>query len=294
MMISIILFLMFSCAEKPGNENTASKNTLFNMESKSTIKLPKKLQEISGLAMTNDGRLFGHDDEKSVVYQIDYKDGSIIKSFSVGEKTVKKDFEGIAIVDDYFYLVSSNGEIYEFKEGENKSSVSYKRYKTKLSAKNDVEGLCYDPDSNTLLLACKGFPGKNLEGKRAVYAFSLPTKKLNKNPRFIISVSEVNKLNESDVANRLGDFFMLTEDSFAPSGIERNSQRNSFFILSSRGRLIVEVSTKGEIIKTILLDKKHHNQPEGITFSDKQSLIIGDEGGSGRAKITEYPAVRNK
>jgi hypothetical protein len=43
-----------------------------------------------------------------------------------------------------------------------------------------------------------------------------------------------------------------------------------------------------------MLDKKHHNQPEGITFAKNLSLLIGDEGGNGKAKITTYPATRNK
>jgi uncharacterized protein YjiK len=293
-MVLIILLLCIACTEKPSVEQTESNVTLFDMENKSTSKLPKKLQELSGLAMTNDGRLFGHNDEKAIIYQISLDDGSIIKSFSLGEKTLKKDFEGIAIVDDLFYLVTSSGELYEFEEGENDSSVPYEKYKTKLSSKNDVEGLCYDPATESLLLACKGDPGKNLKGNRAVYSFSLTKKKLEKNPRFVISIKDVKKMNESDFTQKLSDFFMINEGSFAPSGIERHPERESFFIVSFHGRMIVEISSQGDIIKTILLDKKHHNQPEGITFSKNFSLIIGDEGGSDRAKITRYPAVRNK
>jgi len=292
-MVYLIFLLIIACANNNAETNSIHVSA-FNLDKKTFAKLPKKLNELSGLAMTSDGRLFGHNDEKADIFQIEYSDGSIIKSFSLGEKSLKKDFEGIAIVDEMFYLVTSGGELYEFKEGEDESSVLYKKYKTKLSSKNDVEGLCYDPVSNSLLLACKGDPGKKYDGYRAVYSFSLTEKKLRKKPRFLISIEEVKKHDDSDLAQKLGEFFLLTEDKFAPSGIERHPSTNSYFILSSQGRRIVQISEAGEIMGVIMLDKKHHNQPEGITFSKNLSLLIGDEAGSGKAKVTQYPAVRNK
>jgi uncharacterized protein YjiK len=290
----IILLIIFACANHNTDTHSVKKKSNFNLESKTSVKLSKRLHELSGLAMTNDGRLFGHNDEKADIYQIDYSDGSIIKSFSLGKKSLKEDFEGIAIVGKIFFLVTSNGEIYEFSEGEDNSSVPYEKYKTKLTSKNNVEGLCYDPVSNSLLLACKGYPGKDHDGKRAVYAFSLTEKKLNKKPRFLISIKEVNSFKNSGFTQKLGDFFLLTEDSFAPSGIERHPQKDSFFVLSFYGRMIVEISSDGEIIGVTFLDKKHHNQPEGITFSEDLSLLIGDEGGIGKATITRYSAAEIK
>jgi uncharacterized protein YjiK len=293
-MMFIILLFIFACANNNTDNNRDKKRSNFNLESKNSVKLSKKLHELSGLAMTNDGRLFGHNDEKAEIFQIDYSDGSIIKSFSLGKKSVKKDFEGIAIVDDIFFLVSSSGEIFEFSEGEDNSSVPYEKYKTRLTSKNNVEGLCYDPESNSLLLACKEYPGKSYDGKRAVYAFSLTEKKLNIKPRFLISIEEVNSFKNTGFAKKLGDFFLLTEDSFAPSGIEKHPQKNSFFLLSFHGRMIVEISSVGKIIGVIFLDKKYHNQPEGITFSEDLSLLIGDEGGKGKATITKYAATGTK
>ena len=171
-MLLLVLFI-YCCGDDQSMDKTTIKSLSFNPENRQSVKLPNILQELSGLAMTKDGRLFGHNDEKADVYQINPDNGKIVKSFSLGKKTLKKDFEGIAIVDDLFYLVTSDGDLYKFKEGEDKSEVSYKKYETRLSSKNDVEGLCYDPDTETLLLACKGYPGKSYDGKRAVYSFSL-------------------------------------------------------------------------------------------------------------------------
>ena len=48
--------------------------------------LPPELAEISGLALTPDGRLFAHNDETARITEIDYRRGTIIKHFFVGEK----------------------------------------------------------------------------------------------------------------------------------------------------------------------------------------------------------------
>ena len=48
-------------------------------------KLPRRLAEISGLAMTMDNRLLAHNDEKGIIYEIDYRDGTIVKAFQLAD-----------------------------------------------------------------------------------------------------------------------------------------------------------------------------------------------------------------
>jgi hypothetical protein len=55
----------------------------FSPEAGKTEKLPSVLSEVSGLATTPDGRLFAHDDERAIVYQVDPENGEVIKAFSV-------------------------------------------------------------------------------------------------------------------------------------------------------------------------------------------------------------------
>ena len=82
-------------------------------------KLPRRLAEISGLAMTLDNRLLVHTDEKGVIYEIDYRNGIIVKAFQLTDiaAPVAGDFEGIATVDNQVYLVTSSGRLYECSEG---------------------------------------------------------------------------------------------------------------------------------------------------------------------------------
>ncbi|HSH75825.1 MAG TPA: hypothetical protein VLA09_09090, partial [Longimicrobiales bacterium] len=71
--------------------------------------LPGRLDEISGLAVTTDGRLFGHDDERAVVHEIDPGAGAVEKRFSLGDPPLRGDFEGIAVVGERFFMVTSGG-----------------------------------------------------------------------------------------------------------------------------------------------------------------------------------------
>ena len=64
-------------------------------------------------------RLLAHDDERGVVVEISYRDGSIVKAFALSDRRgpVAAAFEGIAAAEGRIYLVSSLGQLYEFGEG---------------------------------------------------------------------------------------------------------------------------------------------------------------------------------
>ncbi len=293
--MKIIFLLIFLMSCTINNQDMSNLNDSYDFSGKTSkvFKLSKKLQEISGLAMSTDGRLFAHDDESARISQIDYATGKIVKSFFVGEKTLKKDFEGLAIAQHVFYLVSSDGVLYEFKEGNEGDHVTFKKHTTKLASKNDVEGLCFDPSNNTLLLACKGDPGKGYGGFKTVYSFSLADKKLSKKPIIKLNINDINNMLEKNFSQKLADFFQVSDKGFAPSGIEIHPGNGTFFVLSAKGRLLVEVSQKGDFLGLALLNKKNHPQPEGITFTPEYDLIIADEGGDGKAILSLYPLLND-
>jgi len=237
--------------------------------------LPKRISEASGLAMTSDGRLLSHDDERGVVYQLDYNRGQIVKQFSIGNFGVQEDFEGIAVKKDTIYMVASNGTIFEFREGKAGDRMLFTRYKTSLSMKNDVEGLEYDPETNSLLLACKGSPGKEYQGKKAIYAFPLFTKRLEEQPRFLIPLDAVAK------KSRKGQF--------NPSGIAIHPKSGTFFIVSADGESVIELGKDGTILAQAEIPKKVNSQPEGIAFAPDLTLILCNDGQGGNGTLTLYP-----
>ncbi|HLF15801.1 MAG TPA: SdiA-regulated domain-containing protein [Bacteroidota bacterium] len=247
-------------------DGMATLTTHYDFASKPAIilTLPSFLREVSGIALTKDGRLFAHNDERGAVYRIDPATGKMIKQFAVGERRLQEDLEDIAIVGDTFYLVSSKGDLFAFREGRGKENVPYMAHKTGLTAKNDVEGLCYDPETGCLLLACKADPGVDLVDARAVYAFDLRTRKLLPRPRFLIDLKDLKKR------------FGLKE--FMPSGIARHPATGNFFVISSVGNSLIELSPGGKVLSYTGLPKKYHEQPEGIVIDKDGRLLIANEG----------------
>ncbi len=259
--------LMISCIDK------------YDFKNESKFKLPSGLSEVSGLVYSQDGKLFAHNDEVGKIYQIDPDTGEEIKRFFLGRWTAESDFEGIAISRNYFYVINSSGLLYQFKEGNDRKAVSYKTYRTGLNVSFDVEGLCYDEKTNTLLIACKETPGKKYKGNRLILSYKLNGYKLDTEPRFVISLKE------------LKDRFGIKD--FHPSAIEKNPHSNTFFILSAKGDpCLVEVSETGEIIDAKKLNKKDHPQPEGITFDKNNNMIISDENPGKKGKLTVYPFTK--
>jgi uncharacterized protein YjiK len=292
MIILYTVLILFTISLSIESDTSLLSHYFQNNNTSKSVILPKKLREISGLAMTQDGRLFAHDDETSNIYQVDYHTGDIVKSFIVGAKKLKKeDFEGLAIVKEKFYLVTSDGKIFEFEEGADGEKVKHKIYKTWLKDKYDVEGLCYDPMTHKLLLACKGFAGKRYSDVRAVYAFMLDEKKLLKEPHFLLPKKIFKE--DSSFVHTIGEFFLLPVRNFAPSGIERHPKTGTFFIVSAKGHSLIEVSPQGTVLGRVVLHSDQHKQPEGITFSPEYGLLISDEGRNSSAKITFYPYINN-
>jgi uncharacterized protein YjiK len=240
-----------------------------------TAQLPSELREISGLACDGRGRVFCHNDEQAVVFQIDPVRGKILEKFSVGDRTFRRDFEGIAVADSIMFLVTSDGTLYEFTRTPSGGRAAARTYATGLGSGWDIEGLCYDPATRSLLIACKENPRE--KRLRHVYAFSLKSHGLLQSPRFILDVEKIEK------KAKIKDF--------RPSAIERHPASGTFFILSSSEPAILELSPSGEILAAVRLPDSIHRQPEGLTFDGDLTLYISNEG-KNHGTVSRYPRTR--
>ena len=275
-LLLLLIALMHLDALAQGKKG-ASWLSRYNVQAKhpKQFTLPGKIKEASGLATSADGRLFCHDDERGVVYQLDYAQGKIVKQFSIGNFGVQEDFEGIAMKKDTLFLVTAGGQIFQFREGKEGDRMVFTLYRTPLSSRNDVEGLEYDPERNSLLLACKGSPGKGYSGTKAVYEFSLSTRRMNKQPRFLIPLDAVAK------KSRNGQFH--------PSGIAKHPASGTFFIISADGASIIELARDGTLLAQAEIPRKVNSQPEGIAFAPDLTLILCNDGQGGKGTLTLYP-----
>jgi uncharacterized protein YjiK len=232
------------------------------------------LTEISGLAVTEDGRLYAHNDEIGSIFELDPKNGRIIKWFYLGPNKVYEDFEAVAVVGEEIYLVTSNGFLYRFYDQPDGKYSKYERIRTGLSNSFEIEGMCYDPKTHSLLLASKKFAGRGIKDSRAVYSFDLKNNRLSDEPRFLISLAELKK--------------KFKINNFSPSGMERIEKSGNFLILSSGERGVLEIDARGNLISFKALNKASHPQPEGIAILNDGTLLISDEGGNKKATLTGY------
>ena len=241
--------------------------------------LPRRLQEISGLATTSDHRLLAHNDEVGVVFEIDYRDGSIVKEFQLADMTdpVADDFEGIAVADGWIYLVTSSGRLYECHEGAAGESMLFRVYATGVGRDCEIEGLAYEADERELLLMCKDARSEGLAGRLAMYRWSIDEKRLSADSPTVTPVR--------DFARRIGS------NRYRPSGIERHPVSGNYFVIAARQGAIAEVTPAGEVLAARRFTAGWHRQIEGIAFAADGALIIADEGGGGRgrASLTVYP-----
>ena len=238
--------------------------------------LPGRLDEISGLAFTPDGRLFGHDDERGRVHEIDPRTGEVGKSFDVGEEMVRGDFEGMAIAGERFFLVSSRGQLYELREAAHDAWSPYLMTDTGVGATCEVEGLDHDVASDALLLVCKvSSPDR---GRIVIHRIPLDPSKGRLPPL------EVEKVGLTA--------FGLTED-FDASAIAVGPT-GTYLILSGRHDALIEVDQGGTILSVVRLSKGRHPQSEGLAFGPDGTLYIADEKNGKEARLTAYSRLESE
>jgi uncharacterized protein YjiK len=233
--------------------------------------LPDPLREISGLALTDDQRLLAVADEEAIVYEVDYEAGRLVKSFAFGKPVVRGDFEGIALLDDRVWLMTSDGELYSAPEGQNGEQVSFERVKTGIGRECELEGLASMASSGSLALLCKD--GRDRK-KLRIHVWK-PGQ----------GVTEEIRLPEKDMEDAIG------KKRVRPSGLEVDLVTGDWVIVAAAQRAVFRISSDGEFRDVIMrLDADRHRQAEGIAITSDGRLLIADEGGRGRARLAVYPA----
>ena len=240
--------------------------------------LPAALREISGLAATPDGRVFAHGDERAIIVELDVRRERATKTFAMGRQGAPGDFEGIAVANGRFWLVTSDGILYESREGENGTHVPFRMYDTGVGTQCEVEGLAHDPAADALLLACKTPRVRALRGMVAVFSWSIPR-------RALVSRSGV-RMRADSLARSAG------VSTFHPSGLERDPTTGHWLLVAARERAVVEITPDGDVVAGAALSRRGHRQPESIAIASDRTLLIGDEAAGRRATLTMYRHAR--
>ncbi len=238
-------------------------------------KLPKRLREISGLALSPDERLFAITDERAIVYELDYSRGKVIKSFALGDPVVRGDFEGIAVLADTLWLMTSDGQLFATSDGPDGHSMHYKKFDTGLGDYCEFEGLAQVRATATLLMACK----KTKKKKNDLRIFELSVGADG------VKVLRDITVPERAITDRIG------KKRISPSGITIDPATGEWVLIAARQDALVRLTADGDLLEAIILAKKgRHRQAEGIEITADGRMLIADEGGDGRARLAVYPA----
>jgi uncharacterized protein YjiK len=276
--VALLALLGAACGDEgsPMTRQLEVENSLFALEPDLQWRLPDRLREISGLAVSPDGRLFGHDDERAVIYEIDVERGRFVKAFTLGDPALDGDFEGIAITPEgEFWLTTSRGRLYAFREGDDGESVSFKEFDSGASELCEIEGLAFLAAEDSLILACKmnWIQGMGDTPTRAT--------------QLLLSWSMDRQATQWRV---LRDSFATAAavGRFRPSSVEIDSQSGRIILLSANDAAMVELDGDGALLSARELEGPHP-QPEGAAIMPDGSLVIADEGGDGQARLSRYP-----
>lgn len=239
--------------------------------------LPKRLKEISGLAVTADGRMMGHDDERAVIYELDAATGSVAERIRLGEVATRDDFEALAIgPDQTFFLVTSAGLIHAFREAGDGGRTGFEVFDTGLADTAEIEGAAWDPLSERVVLACKVSHSSALQGALVVYGWSPDAPDQRARPWLTVPAYAL--------AEAVG------ARAFHPSGIEVDARSGRLVIVASAENAMVELDPAGRLLAARVLGPAHR-QPEGVAILADGSLVIADEGHGGAACLTSYARI---
>ncbi len=234
--------------------------------------MPRDMAEISGITLTEDGNhLLVHADENGHVIKIDWRSGMVTKRFDLGEQAVKGDFEGITRVGLDYYMLTSRGEIYQFREADDKGRADYVVIDTKLGDACEFEGIAHDPLTNVLLMACKT-PEKSMRDSLVIYRWPL-----GDNPPPVSRMTI-----PLDVVIGSNDW-----DDVRPSDITVDAFTGNFVLVTAQERALIVITRDGEVVSAgpVPTDIPH---TEGVAITREGLLLISAEAGDAPATITIF------
>ena len=287
----LLLFSFCSCGSKPSDDashllaKVKDATNLYDLSAPSrTWQLPDSLKEVSGNAWVDSNHLLLIEDLHPQLYLVQLGKESLIEKTIpfLQEQDKKFDVEDLAVSGNTAYALWSHGVIYQINNWKTKPSIQ--QWETGLTKKNNTEGLCLDPVSHNLLIACKNKAGEDdvKKSTRAIYLFDIPHQKINETPFLLIAKKDFDKKGYP-----VPDFF--------PSAIAVHPQTHDVYILSTKETKAMAVySYSGQLKSLQLISKDLMPQPEGICFSNAGNLYITTEGKHGEAaKVLEFYS-RNK
>jgi hypothetical protein len=250
-----------------------------------TVRLPTELKEISGIAILDEHHVVAVQDEEGILFVVDLQTGNPVEQWKFGGR---RDYEDLVLLNDTVYVIESDGTLYEVT-GWRGPNATTREIDTGLSSRYDTEGLAYD--AGRLFIGCKEYPGDNLEGYRAVYAFDVAAERLIEKPAYLLSIEEMapyaRAAQPRDLEGKLRALIegRLYEFGIQPSALAFHPITGELYVLSAETKAIAVLGRDGRLRHVHLLPQALFRQPEGMAFYPNGDLLISNEINVGPATI---------
>lgn len=235
--------------------------------------LPDELLEISGIVYLENGRIAAINDERGELFFHHLGTDSLLSYKFKG----KGDYEELVKVDSSLFILDSDGDLTEIKP----PFTDHTTYSFEVKGKMEFESLYWHKKRNCLVLITKDQRKKKRPGITA-YSFDLATRTFDPEPFFEITLK--------DIFTKLQNF----NADCKPSAAAINPVNGRLYVVASVGKLLLECTPDGKLMKIFKINPSHFAQPEGITFAANGDMYISNEGLEGKATILKYPYVAKK
>lgn len=259
-----LLLLFFSCqALGEKQDKTYSSPRGYQLTKPERFKVRESLQEISGLVYNGDESNFiANNDEQGKLFRVGLRTTSPYPSWKFGKGG---DYEEVIHTGKDWLVLKSNGTLYQVLHLFTDTTESV-TYHLPVHGKKEFEAAYYDAGKNTTFVICKSCEEDKGQKATSVYAFRMDSMRYDSTAAFRFMNSDIPGLKESPSKH------------FRPSAAAVHPLENRVYIVASINRLLVITDLSGKVLETHPLQRKHFNQPEGITFAPNGDMYISNEG----------------
>jgi hypothetical protein len=241
-------------------------------------RLPRTLQEISGLAYLDGDRWLAHHDNDATIWLLNLAEHGSFKPLGNADDTpsMAGDFEAITRDGGRVYLLASPGRLYHARLDTTTSALAapLEPIASGIEGACNFEGLTLD-DAGALWLACK-YPRHPVPGH--VHLYRLPGGGGAQAQRLLVDVAPI--------------LDALGLDRLRPSGLTWLPRRGRLLVLAGKERVVLELDRSGAVLAWRTLSRRHHRQAEGIAVADDGRLLVADEADGRTATLALYPPRR--
>jgi hypothetical protein len=240
----------------------------YHIDTRQTIVLDKELLEISGMYYLPDTRIAAINDEDGKIFLINSSTGD----FTVTKFGRKRDYEDVVVIDSFYYVLESNGNIHRVPVAMANTEEEFEFPREK---KIEFESLYYDPNLKQLVLVSK----EQRETKKGIITYTFSPDSLQ------FSDDILYEIRRKEIHEHLKD----NNAEFKPSAAAIHPVLNKLFLLASVGKAMLQCSLDGKIENAWQLNPVQFPQPEGLTFAPNGDMFISNEGADGKATILKFP-----